>query len=460
MRRHRMDKKERRAAIYIRVSTEGQREEGYSIDAQTELLQAYCISREIHAREFYIDGGYTGSNIDRPAMTKLIEDIRRGEISHVIVYKLDRLSRSQKDTLYLIEDVFNPAGVTFISMNENMDTSTPIGRAMLGIMSAFAQLERETIRERTRLGMQERVKNGYWPGGGRIPFGYDYDKTQGILVPNGDADTVRRAYDLYLAGYSTDRIAEMLGLRYEHLALQILKRKTNAGYIVYNGQEYKGRHEPIISLETYEKTMAAMQARSRKPVSGGGYLLTGLLVCGRCGAKMRYQKWGKTDCKIVCYSADKSKRHLIRDPDCKNKRHSAWEIEEIVLEDLFSLSVKKDAPEKRTENVVEILQNQENAAKTKLRRLYDLYGDSGDEMLLEAISAQKKTLETLAARIRDEQDVEKKAAEISRARREIREIRESWPLLSMREKKNVVRSCVEKIVITDDTVDVYYTFET
>ncbi len=451
----------KRAAIYIRVSTEGQRDEGYSIDAQTELLEAFCTAREIKDRELYIDGGYTGSNIDRPAMTKLIEDVRRGEISHVLVYKLDRLSRSQKDTLYLIEDVFNPAGVTFISMNENMDTSTPIGRAMLGIMSAFAQLERETIRERTRMGMQERVKNGYWPGGGKIPFGYDYDRAKGILVPNEDAETVRRAYELYLAGYSTDKIAQMLGLRYEHLALQILKRKTNAGYIVYNGEEYKGRHTPIISLETYEKTMACMRERARKPTSGGGYLLTGLLICGKCGAKMRYQKWGKTDCKIVCYSADKSKRHLIRDPNCQNKRHSAWEIEDIVLNDLFSLSVKKQNETKEEkETVLELLKHQEGAAKAKLRRLYDLYGDSGDEMLRDAIAAQKKTISALSAQIRDEEKVQEKAEEIRRTRREIGEIQESWPYLSMREKKKIVRSCVEKIVVTDDVVDVYYTFET
>lgn len=449
---------EKKAAIYIRVSTEGQREEGYSIDAQTELLEAFCVSREIKKRELYIDGGFTGSNIDRPAMMRLIEDIQHGEISHVIVYKLDRLSRSQKDTLYLIEDVFSPAGVTFISMNENMDTSTPIGRAMLGIMSAFAQLERETIRERTRMGMQERVKNGFWPGGGKIPFGYDYDREKGILVPNSDAETVRKAYDLYLAGYSTDKIAEMLGLRYEHLALQILKRKTNAGFIVYNGTEYKGRHQPIISLETYEKTMEAMRARARKPISGGGYLLTGLIVCGKCGAKMRYQKWGKTDCKIVCYSADKSKRHLIRDPNCDNKRHSAWEIEEIVLEDLFSLSVKQEKETtKKKETVLDILKNQEGAAKAKLRRLYDLYGDSGDEMLLDAITSQKKTLAALAERIRDEENVRKKAEEIQKTKKEIGEIREVWPYLSMREKKKVIRSCVEKIVITDDKVDVYYT---
>ena len=439
-----MDKKW--AAAYIRVSTEGQREEGYSIDAQKEMLTAYCKARGFSSLRLYIDGGFTGSHLARPEMEQLIQDVKRGFVSHVVVYKLDRLSRSQKDTLYLIEDVFNPAGVPFISMNENMDTATPIGRAMLGIMSAFAQLERETIRERTRMGMLERVKNGFWPGGGKIPFGYDYDRAKGILVPNADADTVRKAYELYLAGYSTDKIAVRLGLRYEHLALQILKRKTNAGYIVYNGKEYKGRHTPLISEETYAKAMEAMAARARRPVSSGQYLLTGLLVCGKCGAKMRYQKWGKTGCKIVCYSQDKSKLTLIRDPDCQNKRYDDSEIEEIVLSDLFSIS-SSPLPSADGEPMAgspALLEKELARAQTKLRRLYDLYGDQGDAVLLDAIETQKKALSEIAA--------------AKKKREALSGIRESWPYLSMEEKKKLVRSCVEKIVITDDRVDVYYTF--
>ena len=164
------------AALYIRVSTDAQFEEGYSVDAQKDMLEGYCRSRGWKDYRFYIDGGFTGSNIDRPQMQRLIQDARAGEIAQVVVYKLDRLSRSQKDTLYLIEDVFNPAGVGFTSMNENLDTGTPMGRAMLGIMSAFAQLERETIRERTRMGMRERVRGGLWMGGGHPPFGYDYGR--------------------------------------------------------------------------------------------------------------------------------------------------------------------------------------------------------------------------------------------------------------------------------------------
>ena len=122
-------------------------------------------------------------------------------------------------------------------------------------MSAFAQLERETIRERTRMGMKERVRKGYWRGGGHVPFGYDYDPDTGKLVPNEDAGTVRRMYELYLSGYSMLKVAQAVGLRYERLAQQIILRKTNAGYVVYNGESYPGRHEPIVSEETYDSAV-------------------------------------------------------------------------------------------------------------------------------------------------------------------------------------------------------------
>ena len=221
----------KKAGLYVRVSTEGQAEEGYSIDAQKKLLEAWCISKEIESYEFYIDPGYSGSNIERPAMTAMLRDAEKGLLSHVAVYKLDRLSRSQKDTLYIIEDVLNKNGVDFVSLSENMDTSTPIGRAMLGILSAFAQLERETIKLRTRMGMRERVKSGLWMGGGKVPFGYDYDDEKGILVPNSDADTVREIYRRYLDGESPNAIANALGLKYEKLVVQILRRKDRKSVV-------------------------------------------------------------------------------------------------------------------------------------------------------------------------------------------------------------------------------------
>lgn len=453
--------KKKHAAIYIRVSTDAQREEGYSIDAQKEMLAAYCVSKNIKEFEYYIDGGFSGSNIERPELKRLIDNAKNNLLSCVLVYKLDRLSRSQKDTLYLIEDVFNPHGIDFVSLGESMDTSTPLGRLMLGILSAFAQLERENIRERTRMGMNERVKSGLWMGGGRIPYGYDYDQKQGILVPNNDAQTVRRIYDLYLQGYSTARIARMVGLKYEKLALQILTRKSNAGYICYNGEEYLGKHQPIISLETYQKAMDFMAERSTSRLSESCYMLSGLIYCGRCGAKMRYQKWGKIDCKIICYSQDKSKTHLIKDINCDNGRLWATELEDIVLKDLFSFSLKPkelDSSAVKAPNVLEILSQQYGDIVKKIKRLYNLYAESSDELLLETINEHKKQLADMQKHIDRETQQSFITNKIADVRKTLTTLKESWSYMTPQEQRNIVRSCVEKIVITADNVDIFYKF--
>lgn len=238
--------KGKKAALYIRVSTDAQYEEGYSVEAQKLKLEQYCALHDIVNYEFYIDGGWSGSNIDRPEMKRMIEEIIARKIGAVIVYKLDRLSRSQKDTIILLEEVFNPNDCNFISLNENFDTTTPYGKAMIGILSVFAQLERENIKERTRMGMQERVKSGYWMGGGRVPFGYDYDSNKDILVPNEHAEDVRQIFDLYLQGYSTTQLAKMFDVAGDRHITNILDRVTYLGKINFNGEILDGLHEPII----------------------------------------------------------------------------------------------------------------------------------------------------------------------------------------------------------------------
>lgn len=452
----------KKAAVYIRVSTDAQREEGYSIEAQKEMLTAYCISKGIKNYEYYIDGGFSGSNIDRPALTRLIADIKAKKIFCVLVYKLDRLSRSQKDTLYLIEDVFNPHGVDFVSLNESMDTSTPLGRLMLGILSAFAQLERENIRERTRMGMKERIKSGLWPGGGRVPFGYDYNSEKGILIPNSDAETVRRIYDLYLDGYSPRRIAEITGLKYERLAIQILKRKSNAGYIEYNGEEYLGKHEPIISLEKYNAAMNSMRERSNMRSTESAHLLTGLMECGICGAKMRYQKWGKNGYKIVCYSRDKSKKHLVKDEACENELFWDYEIEDIILKDLFSARLKKSPGNKNktyAKPVLKILEERKAALEKKLKKLYNLYAEDDSDLLLSTINDVKKELASAEKQIKEEAISSTREKKILYARKKLDTISETWELMTVREQKNVIRSLIERIVISPHNVSIHYRFE-
>ena len=158
-------------ALYVRVSTQEQATEGYSVQEQTDRLTKYSEAMGWSVFKVYTDPGFSGGRTDRPGLQAMINDIRKGYIDKVLVYKLDRLSRSQKDTLNLIEDEFLAHNVDFISMCENFDTSTPFGRAMVGILAVFAQLEREQIKERMFMGKEARAKEGKYPGAKQPPVG-------------------------------------------------------------------------------------------------------------------------------------------------------------------------------------------------------------------------------------------------------------------------------------------------
>ena len=444
-------------ALYLRVSTEAQADEGYSLAAQAEKLEAYCRMKGIAAFQRYVDGGFSGSNLTRPAITELVEAIRAGNVERVVVYKLDRLSRSQKDTLYLIEDVFLPHGVDFVSINENIDTGSPYGRAMIGILSAFAQLERENIFLRTRMGMVERVKQGFWPGGGKIPFGYDYDADKGILVPNSDADTVREIYARYLEGQSTGRIARELGLKYEHLVRQILLRESNTGVIVYRGECYSGRHEPLVDKQTFERGERRLLRSDKPRAAASNKLLTGLLVCGHCGAKMRYQKWGGAGDKLVCYSRDKSKPHLVHDADCPNRGVMARQVEEVVIRDLYQLAAQPTQPRGSGKQPAECRRALERAQR-KLRRLYELFAEGEDDTLRDAITRARRECSRAEQELERAQQAERQE-EMDAAQQALQTIGSCWDKLSDAEKQTLVRACVQRIVLQNDKIEIFYVIE-
>ena len=451
--------------LYTRVSTDRQAEEGYSLAIQREKLQAYAATMDcVTEIRLYEDDGYSGGTLDRPAMLQLIEEAKRGEITHIAVMKLDRLSRSLKDTMYLIEDVFLPNQVAFISLYESFDTGTPFGRAMVGILSVFAQFERENIYERTRGGMQKRVEAGFWPGGGGIPFGYDYDAAQGVLIPNGDAEKVKLLYERYLAGESLQNIADLLGLKYEKVAYNILTRKSNAGYIVYNGAEYRGRHEPIVSEETYFRAMALLKERSkRRLVSKTRHLLTGMVRCGKCGARMRYAKWGKQGYKLVCYSRQNSKQYLVHDPNCEQEAVWADEVEQGVLNALFAAVADEKLAEARKaiacEDVEKMLAARLEQERNKLRRLYDLYGQGGDEILLETIEKVKQQIGHLELEYRSEQESVARIAQMRGVYGQLERLEEIWPLLTIEEQRTILISVLEEVRLVDDKAEIRFKVE-
>ena len=314
---------------YARVSTENQLE-NYSIEEQTARLEAYCSAKGWVLLHTYIDGGYSGGNTNRPALQAMLAQLRETHVDAVVVYKLDRLSRSQKDTLTLIEDKLLAHGTDFVSINENFDTSTPFGRAMIGILSVFAQLEKDQITERFTMGRIGRGKAGYFHGGGNAPTGYTY--ADGVLSVNEyEAMQVREAFDLFLAGKSINAIWHILSGKYTTKwtatkVRNVLKNSLYIGKIHFMGQEYNGLHQSIVEEDIFTAANHLLNSLSRETAKTtsqrnpfrAGYLLSGLVYCGRCGAR-----YSANHGYYKCYSRAKSCPKFVVDPDCKNDN---WEI--------------------------------------------------------------------------------------------------------------------------------------
>lgn len=314
---------------YVRVSTENQLE-NYSIDEQVERLKGYCTAKGWTLIKIYTDGGFSGGNLNRPALTQMLSDLHVTKVDAIVVYKLDRLSRSQKDTLTLIEDEFLANGVDFVSINENFDTSTPFGRAMIGILSVFAQLEKDQITERFTMGRIGRSKAGYYHGGSTAPTGYRY--IDGMLeVDEYEALIVKEIYRLFLSGKSINAICEELAPAYTikfsaAKVSNILKNSVYTGHVKFAGKEYPGVHTPIVSQETFDAVQRLFQSPEReeqktsaqKTPFRAGYLLSSLVYCAHCGAR-----YSANHGYYKCYSRSKSSKRFIKDPDCKNDH---WEI--------------------------------------------------------------------------------------------------------------------------------------
>ena len=252
--------------IYVRVSTEEQAINGFSVRAQIEKLKSYCVIKEWKIFDIYIDEGISGKNInERPSLLKLIDDIKNNNINNVLVYKIDRLTRSTKDLIDLI-DLFNNYNCSFNSLTESIDTQSSTGRMFIKIIGIFAEFERETIVERVKFGLERKVKEGYTIANKNISFGYKKNKGQKIqTIDNNNSQIVKEIFELFLKGHSYSEIAKIINLKkyskkvfnYKNIKL-ILTNKNYIGYVRYglnknNYVEYKGKHKPIIDEKIFKK---------------------------------------------------------------------------------------------------------------------------------------------------------------------------------------------------------------
>lgn len=393
-----------KVVIYVRVSSKEQ-VEGYSIGEQIERLKAYCAAMGWTVVGVYIDPGHTGANMDRPDLQRMLSDVEEGGIDKVVVYKLDRLSRSQKDILYLVEDIFLKNNTDFVSMQESFDTSSPFGRAMIGILAVFAQLEREQIKERTSMGKEARAKEGKWGGGGTEPIGYDYDAPNDMLIVNEyEKIQLLELSELFLKGTPLRTIETMFfnkGYKHKHgmwttkTMREVLRSKLYCGYIKYQGEHYKGDHEMIWSEETYTKHVDLMNQRAEqykmtgiKPGMQTTYL-GGLLYCKHCGGKYTKQANGrknkdqKRPLWYMCYSRGKKMKRMIKDPNCRNKNWRMEELDKMVFDEIrkfvvdpnFIKEVKAEEHKKDDgENKVAAIEREIEKIDTQISRFMDLYG--------------------------------------------------------------------------------------
>ena len=470
-----------KVALYVRVSTTSQLEEGYSIEEQKAKLESYCDIKDWHVYKVYTDGGFSGSTTERPALEQLIKDAQSKLFDTVLVYKLDRLSRSQKDTLYLIEDIFLKNNIEFVSLLENFDTSTPFGRAVIGLLSVFAQLEREQIKERMQLGKLGRAKSGKSMMWAKTSYGYNYNKDTGTMTVNEyEALAVKEIYASYLAGMSITKLRDKINEEYPkqpawsyRTIRGILANPVYCGLNQYKGQTFQGTHKAIISLDDFEQTQRELAKRQQtaKELSNprpfqAKYMLSGLAQCGYCHAPLKVilgqkRKDGTRFKRYECYQRHPRKTKGVTvyndNQKCDSGYYDMDLLEHYVLTRIAQLQNDPDKIKELfsddTSPAVDkqAIQKQIDSLTLKLSKLNDLYLD--DRITLDELRA--KSSDFIKQRSALEEEMKKASTDKQAGQREkIEKLLDASSVLDMSydNQKVIVRELIDKVQVTSDKI--------
>jgi len=352
-----------RCAIYTRKSTEeGLDQEFNSLDAQREAAEAFIMSQRHEGwcvlPDKYDDGGFSGGTLERPALERLLHDVEDGKVDCIVVYKIDRLSRSLLDFTRLV-DLFDRHGVTFVSVTQQFSTTTSMGRLTLNILLSFAQFEREIIGERIRDKVAAAKRKGMYMGG-TPPLGYNVDHGNRRLVVNKkEAELVRHIFRRFIETQSPINLAKELneqghttkswttvkgrnrrGIPWNKSHIyRLLANRTYLGEVCHKGNIYKGEHDAIVPREVWDEAHRILEqnTKSRKRSDGNkpAALLRGILRCGCCNCAMTVsstRKNGRQYRYYVCLTAIKKGYDA-----CKISKVSAGDIEAHVLDHLRAL---------------------------------------------------------------------------------------------------------------------------
>ncbi|MBD8589177.1 recombinase family protein [Peribacillus simplex] len=448
-----------KAALYIRVSTREQ-VENYSIEVQKERLEAFCKAKGWDIYNIYIDGGFSGSTLNRPDLQRMIKDLKNIDV--VLVYKLDRLSRSQKNTLELIEEHFLKNNVDFVSITETLDTSTPFGKAMIGILSVFAQLERETIAERMRMGHIKRAENGLGSMGGDYdPAGYSRENGF-LIIKDDEAIHIRRAFDLYEQYRSITKMQQSLKeeghsvWRFRRYR-DILANTLYIGMVSFAGKLYKGQHQPIITPEQFERVQVLLQRhKGNNAHKAKRSLLSGLLRCQCCNEQfVSYSSSiSKKNPKSYYYYVCRARRFPSEyDEKCNNKIWNRSKLESIVISELKNISIKKSKAQKndKTINYDKLIKD----TNKKMERVIDLYtnelinNDLLEKQMSKLNAEKEKLIQNQRSTFENTQIITDEILE---------NIQSDFEDLEFKDKQAIVQTYIKEIHLDGDNVIIDWRF--
>lgn len=396
-------KKTFRCAIYTRKSiAEGLDMDFNTLDAQREAGENYVASQKAEGwsviSKHYDDGGFSGGNMDRPALKELFEDIKNGEIDIVIVYKVDRLSRSIMDFAKIVE-LFEAHNVSFVSVTQHFNTKDSMGRLTLNILLSFAQFEREIISERIRDKITASKKRGQWIGGLPI-LGFDINYGgRGVVINEVEAQTVREIFDIYIEMQSMSKTVEILndrgifnkqwrtrkgkmrgGERFSKSTLaRLLNNKKYIGKVDFKGEVYDGDFGSIVSEEVFNKANEIIKANNFEKVrpqkNKYNSLLLGKLYCAHCGTPMGPHYSKKSPNKIyryyVCSHAQK-----YGWTKCPHPSLPAVEIENYLVREIAEIAssgkLRKEIVDEFYSGALQEISELENRNKTLSKALNDV----------------------------------------------------------------------------------------
>jgi site-specific DNA recombinase len=445
-----------KAAIYIRVSTQEQ-VENYSLESQQERLEAFCKSKGWDVHDTYIDPGVSGATLERPALQRLLSDLNKIDV--VLVYKLDRLSRSQRDTLTLIEEHFLKNNVDFVSITETLDTSTPFGKAMIGILSVFAQLERETIAERMRIGHIKRAEDGLrGMGGDYDPAGYGR-KDGELFVKDDEALHIKTAFELYEHFHSITKVqARLKELGFPVWRFRryydILRSKLYCGYVSFAGTHYLGKHESIITEEQFNRVQVLLERHKGKNANRAKEsLLSGLIECGHCGENyVSYLVYDKG--KKYRYYMCRARRFPSEyDEKCMNKTWNS-KLEGLLIEEINNLIIDKKVEKNKTPKID--YAKQIKKVDEKMERTLSLYINS--KIPIDLLNKQIMELETEKEKLQNKLDRQDMNYESTISHEELKQYTIDLNAAEFPVRQAIVQKLIKQIVIHGEDVEILWNF--